>query len=277
MQNLFLSAMSFGPLADWVIEMTGSYNDIKLDREDGIVTLILDKPPLNVLDIAMMEEMNDALKGLVGDTSLKALVIRAEGKAFSAGVDISDHTEDKVDDMIRIFHDIFRNMTRINAPIIAAVKGAALGGGCEVAIFCDIVLASEKAKFGQPEIQVGVFPPIAAITLPNLTGRGKALELVLTGDIIRADEAHRIGLVNQVYPIDEFDDKVEAYIEKFAKLSAPVLQLTKRSVTESIGRPFDEALSVVERIYLDELMATEDAHEGLTAFLDKRGPEWKDR
>jgi cyclohexa-1,5-dienecarbonyl-CoA hydratase len=269
--------MSFGPIVGWVKEMTGSYNDIKLDREEGIATLILDKPPLNVLDIAMMEEMNDALKGLVGASTLKALVIKAEGKAFSAGVDISDHTEDKVEDMIRIFHDIFRNMTRIHAPIVAAVKGAALGGGCEVAIFCDIVLASEKAKFGQPEIQVGVFPPIAAVTLPHLIGRGKALELVLTGDIIRADEAHRIGLVNQVYPIDEFDDKVEEYVAKLARLSAPVLQLTKRSVTESMGRPFDDALSVVERIYLDELMETEDAHEGLAAFLEKRGPVWKDR
>ncbi len=277
MQNLFLSATSFGPLAGWVKDMTGSYNDIKLEREGGIATLTLDKPPLNVLDIAMMEEMNEALEGLEGDKTLKALVIRAENKAFSAGVDISDHTEDKVEDMIRIFHDIFRNMTRIHAPIVAAVKGAALGGGCEVALFCDIVLASEKAKFGQPEIQVGVFPPSAAVALPHLVGRGKALELVLTGDIIRADEAHRIGLVNQVYPLEEFDESVEEYVAKLASLSAPVLQLTKRSVTESMGKPFGEALSIVERIYMDELMETEDAHEGLAAFLEKRVPVWKDR
>ncbi len=254
-----------------------NYENIRLEREGGIATLTLDKPPLNVLDIAMMEEMNEALEGLEGDKTLKALVIRADNKAFSAGVDISDHTEDKVGEMIRVFHDIFHHMRAINAPIVAAVKGAALGGGCEVAIFADIILASEKAKFGQPEIQVGVLPPIAAVVLPHLTGRGKALELVLTGDIIRADEAHRIGIVNHVYPFEEFDAKVDEFVAKLAGLSAPVLQLTKRSVTGSIGRPFDEAISAVERLYLDELMETEDAHEGLAAFLDKRTPEWKDR
>ena len=253
------------------------YENIRLEREGGVATLTLDKPPLNVLDIAMMEEMNEALKGLEEDQTLKALVIRADNKAFSAGVDISDHTEDKVDEMIRVFHDIFHHMRAIRAPIIAAVKGAALGGGCEVAISCDIVLASEKAKFGQPEIQVGVFPPIAAVVLPHLTGRQKALELVLTGDIIRAEEAHRIGIVNHVYPFDEFDERVDEFVQKLAGLSAPVLQMTKCSVVESMGQPFDEAVTIVERLYLDELMETEDAHEGLAAFLDKRKPEWKDR
>ena len=253
------------------------YDSIRLLREGGVATLVMDKPPLNVLDIAMMREMSDALEGLVGDASLKVLVIRAENKAFSAGVDVSDHTADKVDEMIEVFHDIFRNMARIHAPIVGAVKGAALGGGCEVALFCDIVLASEKAKFGQPEIQVGVFPPIAALTLPDLVGRQKALELVLTGDVVRADEAQRIGIVNQLYPFEEFDERVDEYVAKLAGLSAPVLQMTKRSVTESMGKAFPDAMATVEDLYLRELMATEDAHEGLAAFMEKRKPEWKDR
>jgi cyclohexa-1,5-dienecarbonyl-CoA hydratase len=243
--------------------MANVYNDIKLQREGGVATLVLDKPPLNVLDIAMMEEINEVLVDLEGDDTLKVLVIRAEGKAFSAGRDISDHTADKVEDMIRIFHDISRHMHHIHAPIVV--------------LSSDIVLASERSKFGQPEIQVGVFPPIAAVTLPYLTGRQKALELVLTGGVIKANEAHRIGIVNQVYPVEDFDDAVDAYIAKLAGLSAPVLQLTKRSVTESMGKPFSDAMRVVEDLYLGELMDTEDANEGLAAFMDKRKPVWKDR
>ena len=257
--------------------MAGEYNDIRLEREGGVATMVLAKPPLNVLDIAMMEEMNEALVALKGDATLKALVIRAEGKAFSAGVDISDHTADKVEEMIRIFHDIFRHMHNIHAPIVAAVDGAALGGGCEVVLSSDIVLASERSKFGQPEIQVGVFPPIAAITLPYLTGRQKALELLLTGDVIKAAEAHRIGIVNQVFPVEGFDVAVDEYMVKLAGLSAPVLQLTKRSVTESMDKPFPDAMRVVEDLYMGDLMNTEDANEGLAAFMEKRRPEWKDR
>ena len=250
---------------------------IRLTREGGVATLTLAKPPLNVLDIAMMREMNEALSGLEGDTTLKALVLRAEGKAFSAGVDVSDHTADKVGEMIEVFHGIFRHMSRIQAPILAVVDGAALGGGCELVLFADIVLASERSKFGQPEVQVGVFPPIAAVALPYLTGRQKALELVLTGDVVRADEAHRIGIVNQVLPVEGFDAAADAYIAKLAALSAPVLQLTKRALLESAGKPFPEALRTVEDIYLRELMATEDASEGLSAFLGKRKAVWKDR
>jgi cyclohexa-1,5-dienecarbonyl-CoA hydratase len=257
--------------------MAAVYEHIKMERQGGVATMTLDKPPLNVLDIAMMEEMNGALTYLEGDPTLRVLVVRAEGKAFSAGVDISDHTEDKVEEMIRVFHDIFHHMSRIHAPIVAVVDGAALGGGCEVVLFSDIVLASERSKFGQPEIQVGVFPPVAAVALPHLTGRGKALELVLTGAVVKAEEAHRIGIVNQVFPVDGFEEAVEGYLAGLAGLSAPVLQLTKRAVVEATGKPFPDAMRVVEDIYLGELMDTEDASEGLAAFMEKRKPEWKDR
>ena len=254
-----------------------TYEHIRLDREGGVATLTLAKPPLNVLDIAMMEEMVEAIAELEGDTALKVLVIRAEGKAFSAGVDISDHTADRVEEMIRVFHDIFHHMTHIHAPIVAVVDGAALGGGCEVVLFSDIVLASERSKFGQPEIQVGVFPPLAAVMLPHLTGRQKALELVLTGAVIKAGEAHRIGIVNQVFPVEGFDEAVEGYLAQLAGLSAPVLQLTKRAVVDSMGKPFTDAMRVVEDIYLGDLMETADANEGLASFMEKRKSVWKDR
>jgi cyclohexa-1,5-dienecarbonyl-CoA hydratase len=257
--------------------VVGEYKTIKLTRSEGVVRLTLDLPPLNIMTIAMMEEINDALETLKGVETLKALVIGAEGKAFSAGVDIADHTVDKVERMIGVFHDIFRNMRTIRAPIVAAVQGAALGGGCELALSCDIVLASDRAKLGQPEIAVGVFPPVAAVILTNLVGRQKALELVLTGAIVKADEAHAMGLVNQVFPADEFQRRVDEYVAGLACLSAPVLQLTKRAVYEGMGLPFDEALKRVERIYLGELMATDDAREGLAAFLEKRKPVWRNQ
>jgi cyclohexa-1,5-dienecarbonyl-CoA hydratase len=157
------------------------------------------------------------------------------------------------------------------------VNGAALGGGCEVAIFCDIVLASEKAKFGQPEIKVGVFPPIAAVMFPRLMDQKKALELILTGDVITAEEARSIGLVNQVLAADVFDEKKNEFIEKFTKLSGAVLKLTKKSVYQTIGLTYSEAIKSVEDLYLNELMDTTDANEGLQAFLEKREPIWKNK
>ncbi len=257
--------------------MTEGHEHIKMTRDGGMATMTLAKPPLNVLDIAMMREMVGALMELEGDPSLRVLVLRSEGKAFSAGVDISDHTADRVEEMIHVFHDIFHHMSRIHAPIVAVVDGAALGGGCELVLFADIVLASERSKFGQPEIQVGVFPPVAAVVLPHLTGRQKALELLLTGDVIKADEAHRIGIVNQVFPVEGFDEAAGAYLAKLSGLSGPVLQVTKRAMLENVGRPFNKALDHAEDVYLRELMAIKDAHEGLAAFLEKRKPEWKDQ
>jgi cyclohexa-1,5-dienecarbonyl-CoA hydratase len=160
---------------------------------------------------------------------------------------------------------------------LAIVNGAALGGGCEVATFCDMVIASDRAKFGQPEIKVGVFPPIAAIMFPRLMDRKKAFELILTGDVVTASEAKELGLVNTVFPADEFDVKTEEFIKKFADLSNIVLKITKKSLNNTIGLDYPEAVKSVEKLYIDELMETEDANEGLKAFLEKRAPIWKGR
>ena len=170
-----------------------SFERIKFDVSDGVARLTLNKPPLNVLDIAMMREISTALEGLSDDAGIKVLVFEAvEGsKAFSAGVDVSEHTADMVGEMIEAFHRIFRLLDTLDVPTLAVVGGAALGGGCELALFCDMVLASEKASFGQPEIQVGVFPPLAAVALPGIIGPKKAMELLLTGDRIRAGLSKR--------------------------------------------------------------------------------------
>jgi cyclohexa-1,5-dienecarbonyl-CoA hydratase len=179
--------------------------------------------------------------------------------------------------MIEVFHGMFRRIERLDVPTLAIVQGAALGGGCEVALFCDMVLASDKAKFGQPEIKVGVFAPIAAAMLPRLVPNKKALELLLIGDTIDAAEAYRLGLVNKVVPPDQLQAAAGEMIGKLTSLSGVVLQMTRRAARLGGQGAFGEALNQVESLYLSELMKTHDANEGLTAFLEKRPPVWKDQ
>jgi len=253
------------------------YKTIIIEEKDMIGRITFNNPPLNVLNIKMMKEINNALKDFQGK-KLKVLILDANGKAFSAGVDVSEHTKEKVKEMIQVFHKIFTNLLKINAPTVALVNGAALGGGCEVATFCDIVIASEKSKFGQPEIMVGVFPPVAAAIFPKLMWSKKALELMLTGEILRANEAKELGLVNRILPVENFEAEAEKFItEKLANNSAVVLQLTKRAFIEGATQNYGEAIKKIEDIYLNELMKTSDANEGLSAFLEKRQPVWKNK
>ncbi len=252
------------------------YKTIIVDEHDLVGRITFNRPPVNILNIEMMQEINDALKSFQG-RKLKILVLDARGKAFSAGVDVSDHMGGKAEEMIQVFHDIFHNMNNIDAPIVALVKGAALGGGCEVAAFCDLVLASDRAKFGQPEIKVGVFPPVAAAVFPKLMHHKKALELLLTGEIIKADEARELGLVNHIFSFDTFEEDAERFITgKLACNSAVVLRLTKKAFLEGTMNNYHAAMKKIEDIYLKELMITKDANEGLEAFLEKRPPKWID-
>ena len=255
------------------------FQHITFEKRGGVARLTLNKPPLNVLNIAMMREINAVLEGLNNDPSVKVLVFQAaEGsKAFSAGVDVSEHTADKVEEMIEVFHRIFRLLDRLEVPTLAIVDGASLGGGCEFVLFCDMVIASERASFGQPEIQVGVFPPIAAVALPGIVGPKKAMEMVLIGDRIRAAEALQLGLVNKVVPPEELRAAADEFVGKLTRLSGAVLRLTKRAVRIGSVGPFADGLAAVEELYLGLLMATEDAHEGLAAFMEKRAPVWKDK
>jgi cyclohexa-1,5-dienecarbonyl-CoA hydratase len=248
---------------------------VQIEVRAGLATITLDRPPLNVLNIPVMAELNAGLEGLVASADLAAIVIRASGKAFSAGVDVADHTADKVGEMMRQFHGIFRKLAATDALTIAVVQGAALGGGCELATFCDIVLAADRAKFGQPEVQVGVFPPVAACVFPPQIGIRKALELNCLGLVIDAQEAHRIGLVNQVLPAEEFNARVEQYLEGIRKLSRPVVRMTKRATIGGTREQILSHLDQVERWYLNDLMKLSDAHEGIAAFLGKRPPNWK--
>lgn len=254
-----------------------NFKDIVFETKEGVAELTLNRPSLNVLNISMLREINSVLDKLNSQTDLKLLVIKATGKAFSAGVDVGEHTKEKVNEMIKTFHQTFLLLDNLEFPTLSAVQGAALGGGCELACFCDMVLASEEAKFGQPEIKVGVFPPVAIAYFPNFGPGKKVLELILTGENVSAQDAEKMGLVNEVIPSDRLEAEVNNLIEKIKKLSAVVLRLAKKSWKESVNLNFREALKKTEKIYLKELMSTLDANEGLAAFLEKRAPVWKNR
>lgn len=254
------------------------YKNIAFEIKDDTASLTIDRPPVNVLNIATMTEMNDAVASLIGNTDVKILVITGSGeKAFSAGVDVADHTEEKVEDMIRIFHDIFRNMAKLDQVTVAAIKGLTLGGGCEVAIFCDLIFAADNVKIGQPEIKLSVFPPIALLIMPQLMGMKRAAELLLTGKIIQSSEALDIGLVNKVVPLDSFDTKLEEFLKPIKELSLVGLKYSKKGMYLGLTTDFLDRLEQIEKVYLEELMASEDAHEGLKAFLEKRPPVWKNK
>lgn len=249
---------------------------VRLTVADGVARLCLARPPLNILTIEMMEELSGALRR-AGGSPVHALVLSAEGKAFSAGVAVEDHLGDRVKPMLEAFHRIFRELRALPAPTVAAVQGAALGGGAELAAFCDWVIAGENATFGQPEVKVGVFPPIAALCFPGRIGLARTVQLLLTGEVIGAREAERIGLVDRVAPPGELAAAVEETLGRLRDKSRVVLSLTRRAVLEAAGQPFDAGLRAVEALYHGELMQTEDAHEGLQAFVDKRPPAWKHR
>ncbi|OPX84263.1 MAG: putative enoyl-CoA hydratase echA8 [Pelotomaculum sp. PtaB.Bin104] len=251
-----------------------SYESIKVNNEGGIISITLDRPPLNVLTIAMMEELILAFKWAQQEEG-QLVLLDAAGKAFSAGVDVADHTPDKVNAMVDVFERLFKAMSETAKPIVCAVNGAALGGGCELPIFCDIVVASEKAKFGQPEIVVGVFPPIACCMLPKLLSWPRAMELLLSGEVIGAEKAEKIGLANVVLPAENFANGVKEYLKKFLDKSPVVLAMTKKAALAGLNKSFAEGIQEIDRIYLEELMPTEDAKEGLAAFMEKRKPVWQ--
>ncbi len=244
--------------------------------ERRVARLTLDRPPLNIIDMAMMRALDGALADVVPGADV--LVLRgAGGKAFSAGVEARDHAPERAGPMLRAFHEIFRRIARAKCVTIAAVEGHCLGGGCELATFCDFVVATEAATFGQPEIKLGCFPPVAMITLPRAIGLRAALDLILTGRTISALEAQRLGMVTRVVADDRLDDGVHRLLEELRALSPSVVQMTRSALRRNADSDFENELAEMEKLYLGELMKTEDAAEGIRAFIEKRAPVWKGR
>ena len=255
------------------------YQHIGFAIEDRVGRIKFARPPLNVFDIAMMREIAAALEACAREREMVAVVFEAaEGvRAFSAGVSVEEHAAETIYQMLESFHDIFRALEVMAKPAVAVVDGAALGGGCELVAACDVVIASERARFGQPEIKLGVFPPVAAILLPRVIGEKRARELVLTGELFDAPEALRLGLASYGVNSAQLEAKLQEVLGRFRELSAPALEATRRALDVGRGWSFEETLKRVESLYLNELMKTEDAAEGVRAFMEKRKPVWRNR
>ncbi|HEU5322082.1 MAG TPA: enoyl-CoA hydratase/isomerase family protein, partial [Methylomirabilota bacterium] len=232
---------------------------LRFGQEHDVARLTLARPPLNILTTEMLQEMHEVLAAVAAHPTVKVLVIDGDGKAFSAGVAVEEHLGDRLKPMLDAFHQVFRTLRGLECLTLAAVHGAALGGGAELAAFCDVVIASEEATFGQPEIKVGVFPPIAALHYPRRIGAARTLALLLSGEVVTAAEALRLGLADRVVPRASLAAAVTAQVERVRAQSAVVLRLTKRAVCETLGADFEPGLQALEDLYRYELMTTEDA------------------
>jgi len=252
-----------------------NFENILLEKKEGVAKIIINRPPLNILNIEIITEMNQALAELKMDDEVKVVVITAAGnKAFSAGVEVKDHLGDKLPKMVEVFNKLFISLIEVDKPTIAIVNGVALGGGCEVVLGCDMAIASEKAQLGQPEIKLGIYPPPASVLLPRLIGRSKAFEIILSGDSIDAKEAERIGLINKAVPEEELEKAADEFIKRFTTNSGLALSQARRALYRNFDLELNRAFEVTG---FDStlVMAGENGVEGLTAFVEKRKPVWK--
>lgn len=250
---------------------------IEFERSALIARIKLNRPPHNLMNIILISELNTALTNLLSESDCRALVLSGANGAFSAGIDLTDHTPDKVGLLIKVFHRTFHILNEFEVPTIAVVEGPALGGGCELASFCDFVLASEDATFGQPEITMGLFPPVACAILSRICGPRRALELILTGDVLSAEEAERIGFITKIVNRDQIEEETKRFLDRILANSSAVVRMARKAVRASRGISFAGKLDTAEEIYLHELLKLQDAQEGLSAHLEKRKPVWKNK
>jgi len=234
----------------------------------------LQNPPLNVIDIPMMEELNRALAEIEARSDISVVVLSGDGKGFSAGVDVAAHTPDKVEEMLTKFHGVVRSLVSSKKVSIGAVHGHCLGGGAELAMVCDVVYTASSAQWAFTEIKLGCYPPVACTALAALAGQKRAAELILTGRTISGTEAAEIGLATRAVGDEGLAGLVDATVEELTRLSPVALAVTKKAIYSWDAMHFDKGLARAEKIYLEELMRTSDAREGISAFTGKRRPNW---
>jgi cyclohexa-1,5-dienecarbonyl-CoA hydratase len=249
---------------------------VRLQTEfDGEVAYVtFTNPPVNVIDFELIDELTTFLHQLAGEERLCAAVFRAEGRVFSAGVDIPAHLPATVEQMIRSFHAVFELLDELCVPTLAVVRGACLGGACELVAYLDAVIATESATFGVPEIKLGVFPPVAVALFPRRFGHQNAMRLLLTGEVIDAYAARDLGLATRVVSETQLASALEAELALLRGKSASSLRTVKRAVLAARGWTFRQLVAPSEQVYLNQLMATRDSVEGLNAFMEKRAPIW---
>lgn len=249
-------------------------SQIELSIQPPVARVRLANPPLNILEIPMMNELQRVLWEIEGQADVSTIVFEGDERAFSAGVDIKAHVPEQIHEMLTTFHALIRLIVGSRKVTVAAVKGACLGGGAELAAVCDIVYIARDATWGFPEIRLGCYPPVATVALPALIGQKRANELIFTGRQISGEEAVAIGLANRSARSEELDGLVEATLEQLAQMSPVALAHAKKSMYAWDAIHFDKGLARAEKIYLEELVSTADAQEGIIAFLEKRPAKW---
>ena len=249
-------------------------SNIKVEKQEFLVKITLSKPSLNILDVDDLNCLSEILKELNNQEKLKLIIIDSDQKVFSAGVNISDHSKDKITELLLAFHNVFYQLIDLKIPTLASVKSGCYGGGCELALFCDFVIASDKAVFSLPEIKIGCYPPVAVAVLPSLINNKKALEMILTGNKFSAEEALNFGLINYLFEENEFDKKLEEFVSSITRNSSSVIKTTLNAFKKINQKDIKEKLYLSEKIYLEELINLEDSQEGIRSFLEKRNPVW---
>jgi cyclohexa-1,5-dienecarbonyl-CoA hydratase len=253
---------------------TASTTRLNLEVSSPVARITLINPPLNVIDLPMMQELQQALSETESHTDISTIVFQGDARAFSAGVDVKAHLPDQIHEMLTSFHAVIRAIVASRKVTLAAVRGACLGGGAELAALCDMVYTARDASWGFPEIKLGCYPPVAAVVLATLIGQKAASELILTGRQFSGDEAAAMGLATRSVAAEELESVVERTLAELRQLSPVALAHAKKAIYAWDAIHFDKGLARAEKIYLDELISTADSHEGIIAFLDKRPPKW---
>jgi enoyl-CoA hydratase/carnithine racemase len=252
-----------------------AYKFVSIEIEDRVAWLRLERPPRNLLNIAMMEEINDALVTARKKKETQLVVVRGADGVFCEGLDYKEHGPKRVRRLIQVFMRIFETMRMMQLISIAAVEGAAEGSGFELALGCNLIVAAEGARFGLPQIKYGTIPPVAAAVLPRIAPRRRAMEWVLMGNAIEPQMLEQYGVLNRLFPAKSFEKQLSAFIAELAEKSGPVLRLARRAQFEAYYTNFPDALSSIQTLYLNELLALHDATEGPKALREGRDPAWK--
>ena len=252
------------------------YSRITITYKHTAAHITLKNPPVNVIDIQMMDELLLAIREVEQRPEINAIVFRGQGKSFSAGVDIAAHTPENIQEMLSKFHAVILAIANSPKVSIATVHGNCFGGGAELALICDMAYTAEDSKWGFPEIKLGCFPPVACVALAALVGQKRATELILTGRTFNGREAERIGLVNDTaVSFLELDGIVDRSLKELSSMSAAALAITKKAIYTWDGLHLDKGIARAEKIYLEDLMKTDDVKEGIAAYTEKRTPVWK--
>jgi cyclohexa-1,5-dienecarbonyl-CoA hydratase len=255
--------------------MTQPSSRITVEIAPPLARITLAHPPLNVIDIPMMDELAAALGEIGQNPRLSFVIFRGSNRAFSVGVDVAAHTREHIQEMLSKFHGIIKQLVYWNKVSIAEVQGHCLGGGAELAMVCDFVITAEDATWGFPEIELGCYPPVAATALAALIGQKRAADLILTGRKFKGVEACDLGLATFALLPEQVSTKVDELLTRLKTLSPAAVAITKKAVYAWDSMHFDKGLARAEKIYLEELMQTSDSQEGVQAFLEKRTPRWE--